>query len=160
MTVRPKKFENISGRQIAGEATSGPETSSFDGSVTRMIGWPVEAWLRCQAGMLKATEPAATGWFERRREGANAVLSTFEKLAKCNDLQEAVSIQRDWFEGTMRRLDSDLHAIADQAVALSQEAMAVTRYAAQTSSEIVGLATTTATQAASRQSEVVEQAAE
>ncbi len=159
MTVRQKRFENVGGRQIAGEMASSPESASFDGSITRMIRWPVEAWLRCQAGMLKATEPAATGWFERRREGANAVLSTFEKLAKCSDLQEAVSIQRDWFEGTLRRLDSDLHAIADQAVALSQEAMAVTRYAAQTSSEIVGLAAT-ASPSNRTAGEVVDQAAE
>ncbi len=140
MAAKTRKFENTEERQISGAATPGIDVSPLDSSVTRMIGWPVEAWLRCQANMLKAAEPAAAGWIERRRDGANAVLNTFEKLAKCNDLQEAVSIHRDWFEGTMRRLDSDLHAIADQAVALSQEAMAATRYAAQTSTEIVGLA--------------------
>lgn len=156
MAAKSKKFEEIGVRQIAGVTASGAETPSLDISITRMIGWPVEAWLRCQAGMLKAAEPAATGWIERRREGANAVFSTFEKLAKCGDLQEAVSIHRDWFEGTMRRLDSDLHAFADQAVALSHEAMAATRYAAQTSSEIVGLAPNTS----ARNEEVVEEAAE
>lgn len=156
MAAKSKKFEEIGGRQIAGVTASGPETPSLDISITRLIGWPVEAWLRCQAGMLKAAEPTATGWIERRREGANAAFSTFEKLAKCSDLQEAVSIHRDWFEGTMRRLDSDLHAFADQAVALSHEAMAATRYAAQTSSEMVGLAQNTPT----RSDEVVEEAAE
>jgi len=156
MAAKTKKFEEIGGRQIAGVTAPSTESPSFDVSITRLIGWPVEAWLRCQAGMLKATEPTASGWIERRREGATAAFSTFEKLAKCSDLQEAVSIHRDWFEGTMRRLDSDLHALADQAVALSHEAMAATRYAAQTSSEIVGLTQSTST----RQDEVVDEAAE
>jgi len=154
MAVKPKKFESVGGREISGSAAP-IEPPAFDNSITRMIGWPVDAWLRCQAGVLKAAEPAATGWIERRREGANAVFSTFEKLAKCSDLQEVVSIQRDWLEGTMRRLDSDLHALADQAVALSQEAMAATRYVAQTSTEIVNLTA----QAAARGDEAVEQAA-
>ena len=39
----------------------------FDASITRMIGWPVEAWLRAQAGILQASQPLATGWLERRR---------------------------------------------------------------------------------------------
>jgi len=164
MAVKTKKFESV-GRQISSDIAQSAETPAyiaqsaetpaFSGSITQMIGWPVEAWLRCQEGVLKATEPAATGWIERRREGANAIFSTFEKLAKCNDLQEAVSIHRDWLEGTMRRLDSDLHALADQAVALSHEAMAATRYAAQTSSEMVNLTA----QASARNEEAVEEAA-
>lgn len=156
MAVKTKKFENISGRQLSGVAAPSVESTQLDPSITRMIGWPVEAWLRCQEGVLKASEPAAMGWIERRREGVNAAFSTFEKLAKCSDLQEAATIQRDWLEGTMRRLDSDLHALADQAVALSHEAMAATRYAAQTSSDIVNLTT----QASARNEEAVEEAAE
>jgi hypothetical protein len=155
MAVKQKKFESVGGREMSGPPAPSLEPLALNGSITRMIGWPVEAWLRCQEGVLKAVEPAATGWIERRREGAYAVFSTFEKLAKCSDLQEAASIQRDWLEGTMRRLDSDLHAFADHAVALSQEAMAATRYAAQTSTEIVTLTT----QTAGRSDDVVEQAA-
>ena len=156
MAAKSKKFEDIGGRQIAGVPAASADAPAADISITRLIGWPVEAWLRCQAGLLKAAEPTTTGWIERRREGANAAFSTFEKLTKCSDLQEAVSIHRDWFEGTLRRFDSDLHALADQAVALSQEAMAATRYAAQTSTEIVGLTPG----ALARSDEVVEQAAE
>lgn len=111
-----------------------------DGSVARMVSWPIEAWLRCQAGMLKAAEPAATGWIERRRAAATSTLDTIERLAGCSDLQEVASIQRSWFEDSMKRLDSDLHALADQALALSQEAMSATRYVAQTSAEVVALA--------------------
>jgi hypothetical protein len=145
MTPRMRKNETTGEEQISGTTASDlplPDlpSPSFDESMTRLMVWPVETWLRCHAGMLKATEPTATGWIARRREGATAVLNTFEKLAKCNDLQEIASIHRDWIEGTLLRLDSDLHALADHAVALSHEAMTATRDAAQTSTEIVGLA--------------------
>lgn len=123
--------------QMSGEAMA-RDLPLFDASVTRMMGWPIEVWLRCQAGMLKVAQPAASGWIARRRDAATATLDTLEKLASCNDLQEAAALQRAWFEGSMKRLDSDLHAFADHAVALSQEAMSATRYAAQTTSEAVG----------------------
>jgi hypothetical protein len=123
----------------------------FDSSVTRMFSWPVEAWLRCQAGMLKAAEPAATGWIERRRAAATSTLETLERLAGCNDLQEVASIQRGWFEDSLKRFDSDLHALADQALAVSQEAMSATRYAAQTSAEVVALVTQPVSRAAEQQ---------
>lgn len=112
----------------------------FDGSMARMFGWPVEAWLRAQAGILQASQPVAAGWLERRRAAATATLETLERLANCNDFQEAASIQRNWFEDSMKRLDSDLHAFADQALAVSREAMSATRYAAQTSADVVALA--------------------
>jgi hypothetical protein len=112
----------------------------FDGSVARMLGWPVEAWLRAQAGILQASQPLATGWFERRQAAAAATLDTIERLANCNDLKEAASIQRSWVEDSMKRFDSDLHAFADQALAVSREAMSATRYAAQTSADVVALA--------------------
>jgi hypothetical protein len=112
----------------------------FDGSVVRMLSWPVEAWLRAQAGILQASQPVATGWLERRRAAATATLVTIERLATCNDLKEAASIQRGWFEDSMKRFDSDLNAFADQALAVSREAMSATRYAAQTSADVVALA--------------------
>ena len=112
----------------------------FDPSIARMLSWPVEAWLRAQAGILQASEPVASGWLERRRAAATATLDTIERLATCNDLKEAASIQRNWFEDSMKRLDSDLHALADQALAVSHEAMSATRYVAQTSADVVALA--------------------
>jgi hypothetical protein len=112
----------------------------YDESITRFASWPVEAWLRCQAGFLKAAEPAATGWIERRRAAVNASLDALARLSSCGDLQEAAAIQRNWLEESMKRFDSDLHALADQALAISQEAMSATRYAAQTSAEVVALA--------------------
>ena len=112
----------------------------FDASIARMIGWPVEAWLRAQAGILQASQPVATGWLERRRAAATATLDTLERLANCSDLKEAASIQRSWFEDSMKRFDSDLHAFADQALAVSHEAMSATSYVAQTSADVVALA--------------------
>jgi len=155
MTTRTRKLETTHERTDTGTPLSSREFSLLDGTITRAMGWPVEAWLRCQAGILKAVEPTAAGWIERRREAATAALNAFEKLATCSDLQEVASIHRDWLDGTMRRLDSDLHALADHAVALSHEAMTATRYAAQTSSEVVGLVV----HSSARDEEPVEQAA-
>jgi hypothetical protein len=124
--------------ESAAEAVS--QLPFFDGSVARMLSWPVEAWLRAQAGILQASQPVATGWIERRRDAATATLETLERLANCSDLKEAASIQRSWFEDSMKRLDSDLHAFADQALAVSREAMSATRYAAQTSADVVAFA--------------------
>src|SRR6185437_16810832 len=70
----------------------------FDSSDLRMLNWPVEAWLRAQAGMLQASQPVATGWLERRYAATTSTLDTLERLANCNDFKEAASIQRSWFE--------------------------------------------------------------
>ncbi len=157
MAPRMRKLENIDESQGPSATTPDLESPAFDASMTRLMVWPIETWLRCQAGMLKAAEPAASGWIARRREGATAVLNTFEKLAKCSDLQEVASIHRDWIEGTLQRLDSDLHALANHAVALSHEAVAATRHAAQASTEIVELAAQASSH--SENEAVVEQAA-
>lgn len=124
------------------------ELPFFDGSMARMMSWPVEAWLRAQAGILKASAPVATGWLERRRDAATAALETLERLANCHDLKEATAIQRGWFEDSMKRLDSDLDAFTGQALAVSREAMSATRYAAQSSADVVALAIQPAQRAA------------
>ena len=131
------------------------DSENFETSFTRMVGWPVELWLRTQAGIFKAIEPMATGWIERQSEAVTAAFDTVEKLAHCNDLNEVATVQRNWLEGSMRRLDANLHALADQAVALSQEAVSATRYAAQSSSEMAGVAMPPA----ARQEHAIEQAA-
>lgn len=157
MTPKMRKLENADEGQGFGATAPDLRPPSFDESITRLMVWPVESWLRCQAGMLKATEPTATAWIARRREGVAAVLDTFEKLAKCTDLQEVAAIQREWIDGSLRRLDSDLHALADHAVALSHEATVATRDAAQTSTEIVGFAVQASTPSANEPA--IEQAA-
>ncbi len=133
----------------------GSESVAVEGAVTQILCGPVDAWLRCQASMLKAIEPAAANWIERRRDAANATLDAWEKLASCNDLNELAAIQRGWLDGAMKRFDADLHALADHAAALSHEAMSATRHAAQTSSEVVGMIAAPIL----RQQETVEQAA-
>lgn len=148
MTTKTRKTETMTTKPFN-------DASSPDASLTALIGWPIEAWLRCQAGVLDAAKPVADGWIERRREAAKATLDAFERLATCSDIQEVASIHRDWLEGSMQRLDADLHAFADHAVAVSHEAVTATRYAAQTSSE----AAARVAAPAFRQDEAIEQAA-
>jgi len=101
---------------------------------------PFEFWLRCQHDVLTAVEPVAMGWLERRREAAQALLETIEKMASCGNLGEVASVQREWLDGAMKRLESDIQALGEHAKVISQEAVSVTRYAAQTSTEAVSLA--------------------
>ena len=149
MTTRTRKVETPGGR---------PETESADSgmSIDAMIGWPLDTWLRCQAGMLKATEPIANGWIERRRQGANAAFDAFEKLAACGDIREAASVQREWFEGSMKRLDADLRAFVEHATSLSQEAVAATRREAEIASAVTSFAPPAPTR---RQERTIERAA-
>lgn len=105
------------------------------GTIAQMMARPFEIWLRWQADMLKAAEPVTTGWLERRREGTEAALEAIEKLAACRDLSEAASIHSDWLDGAMKRLNSDIEVLTEQAMAMSREAFTASRNATQTSSE-------------------------
>lgn len=166
-TPKPRKFEGSLDVAESAAAKTEAQTNEtinvlpfFEGNIARIMGWPVEMLLRYHSGMLKAAEPMASGWIERRREAATSMLETIEKLAHCNDFQEAASIQREWFEGTIRRLDTDWHALADHAVSCSQEAMEATRQVAQTSSEAASAAmrnTSALAQSAAARGEAVAQ---
>src|SRR5579864_9533963 len=76
------------------------------------LAWPLDHLLHLQAELLKAAEPSLNGWLDRRREGTTAVLRAFEKLAACRDFGEALSIQSEWIDGAMKRLDRDVQALA------------------------------------------------
>ena len=106
---------------------------------------PTAAKLQNDAASAETSLATMIGW----------PIDAFARLASCSDLQEAASIHREWLEGTMRRLDADLHAIADHAVAVSNEAVTATRYAAQSSSEAMSRAAAPVF----RQDEAIEQAA-
>jgi Phasin protein len=106
----------------------------FEG-MTQMWTRPVQACLRWQAEMLKATEPVAMGWFERQLDATYFALEKLEKLAHCGDLGEAVEIQREWFEAAAKRLTSELEKLTEQATSLSREAVSATRGAMHPVSE-------------------------
>jgi len=96
----------------------------LDSSLANMATRPLEIWLRWQADILRAVEPASVAWLERRREGAATALEALEKLARCADLTEAAAVQRDWLDGAVRRLRADVAALTDQTLLLSQETVA------------------------------------
>jgi hypothetical protein len=158
MAVRTQKLASPDDpRESVTESKMG--SPFLDGSFARMMGWPVEVWLRCQAGLLKAAQPAASDWIERRRDAATSTLQTLEKLSCCSDLNQVAAVQRNWFEDMVRRFDSELQAIADQALAVSREALSATRYAAETSSEVASYAIQPLQRAAQEQQQRVETAA-
>jgi hypothetical protein len=112
----------------------------FDGSLLQMFARPLQVCLRLQADLLRATEPFSAEWLERRREGVDAALEALEKLTRCTDLAEAASVQRAWFDGTIKRLNSDIEAMTAHVTALSGEAVAAARSATQAPSGAISSA--------------------
>jgi hypothetical protein len=109
----------------------------FDGSIAQLVTRPLEICLRLQADLLKSAQPLTMDWLERRREGTDAALEALYKLTRCTDLAEAASVQREWFDGAVKRLNSDVAALTEQLIARSEEAVAATRNAAQPPSEAI-----------------------
>lgn len=108
----------------------------------RMTLYPLEAWLQWQASMLNAAAPAMADWIERRREGTDAALKTVARLATCDDVSDASQIQREWLEGEMARLQSDMRALGQQAFLWSQESVKASQSAAQAVQDVAAAATT------------------
>ena len=131
------------------EGASGGAPASFpgvDARMTRMMAWPVELWLRSQADMIKAAEPVATGWLERRREDAEAALRALERLSTCPGLSDAATVQREWLDGAMRRLEADMRALTGPATFWSHETITAAREATERLSEAATSATQWAVQ--------------
>jgi Phasin protein len=103
--------------------------------VTQIWTRPLEACLRWQAEMLKAAEPMAMGWFERQLEATHMTLDTVERLSRCSDLGEAANIQREWIDGTVKRLTAELAKFTEQATSLSREAVSASREAMHSAAE-------------------------
>ena len=116
------------------------EFPRFDGSMMHIWMRPMVACLRWQVDMVNATEPVAMDWFARQRVASRTALAMVEKLALCRDLSEAISIQREWFEGAVKRMIVNVETLAEQAASLSREAVAATRDAAQSFSEVLPVA--------------------
>ena len=103
--------------------------------MTRMIAAPTEAWLQWQADALKTIEPLMKGWLERRREATAATMDTIDRLTRCGDLAEAAQIQSEWIDGAIKRLNTDFQTLTEHAMSLSQEAVTVSRRAAQSAAD-------------------------
>jgi len=108
---------------------------SADQPPTRMFVWPFEMMLRFQANVANAIQETTVSWAQRRREAAQDVVETFERLVHCRDIGEAVSIQQEWLENNLRRLDEDFDALAHQGANLSHRAAASAREAVGQSSD-------------------------
>ena len=107
---------------------------SFDQPPARMFAWPLEMMLRFNASVANAIQESAVNWAQRRQEAAEEAVETFERLVHCRDLGEAVSIQQEWLENNIRRLDEDFGALANQGANLSHRAASSARDAVGKSS--------------------------
>jgi hypothetical protein len=107
---------------------------SSDQPSARMFVWPLEMMLRFNASIANAIQESTVSWAQRRQEAADNAVETFERLVHCQDLGEAVSIQQEWVENNIRRLDQDFGALTDQGANLSHRAASTARDAVGKSS--------------------------
>jgi len=94
---------------------------------TRMFVWPLEMMLRFNASIANAVQESTVSWAQRRQEATENAAETFERLVRCRDLGEAVSIQQEWIENNIRRLDENFGALADQGTKLTRRAASTAR---------------------------------
>lgn len=110
--------------------------NGFNGSTMRMVGWPIEAWLRWQAEVLDAVAPVASEWLARRREGTASALRAIERLRNCADVADCAKIQSDWAQEASKRLVADFRSLTNSAW-LWRQASAKAGHGALTADESV-----------------------
>lgn len=93
-----------------------------DRQAAKMMLWPAEYVLRLQADALCAGGVALKDWLDRRREGADAVLEAWDKLAACHDAQTAAAIHQSWLDGAMKRLALDIDAMTNHMIGIARGA--------------------------------------
>jgi hypothetical protein len=85
---------------------------------------PIEMILEFNVGIINAFQSATASWMRRRQEAARDTIESFEKLVHCRDIGEAMTVQREWIERSMHRLDEDLNPLASHTDTLREAASA------------------------------------
>lgn len=122
------------------EAEEAPRSSLADfmrpdGHTMHALVWPMEFWLRYQSDMLKALEPLAGHWLQRRREGLEAAVNAVERIAAAPNLADGIAAQHAWIDGAMQRLGADLKEMSGPAMLWSERAVAAVREVSHVSAE-------------------------
>jgi hypothetical protein len=110
-------------------------SSPFDGGSARMFVWPFEMMLRFNANMANALHESTVAWAERRQEAAEQTADAFERLVQSRDLVEAVTIHQEWLENSIRRLDEDVNAAANQGTKIARGATSTAKEGIQRTSD-------------------------
>ena len=110
---------------------------SFDQPAAYVFMWPIEMMLRFNANVANTFQEAANSWTERRREAAEDAIETFDKLVRSRDLGEAVTVQQEWLENSIRRIDEDFNSFAAETRDFSHRATEGARQAISRSSGVV-----------------------
>ncbi|HXR86262.1 MAG TPA: phasin family protein [Stellaceae bacterium] len=108
----------------------------MDQPTARLFAWPLEMMLRFNANVANAIQENTVSWAQRRQQAAEDAVETFERLVHCRDIGEAVSIQQEWVENNIRRLDEDFGALAHQGATLSRRAASTARDAVGKSANV------------------------
>lgn len=85
---------------------------------------PIEMILEFNVGLINTFQSATASWMRRRQEAARDIIESFEKLIHCRDIGEAMTVQREWVERSIHRLDEDLNPLANHTETLREAASA------------------------------------
>lgn len=83
---------------------------------------PLDAILRFNVDVINSFQSAAINWVRRRQEAIKDTAECFESLIRSRDISEAMTIQREWVQRSMHRLDKDLSPVAIQTSEMVSEA--------------------------------------
>lgn len=98
-------------------------TSFFNFQPTMPFAMSTE-WLGVHAQMLATMQTMTERWFEHRRRGFDALMSTMAKLSSCKDPAEFAAAQQQWVSESSERLAEEITALRADALALAQTATA------------------------------------
>ena len=108
---------------------------SPDNSIAESFTRPIETILRFNVDVISSFQSATVGWVRRRQEAVTDSVASFEKLLRSQDISEAMTIQREWAQRSMRRLDEDLTPVAIQTSEMLKEEVSGGERAVATMSE-------------------------
>jgi hypothetical protein len=82
----------------------------------------LEAWFEAQTELLASIDTLSHDWLRRRREGLDAAREAVARLSRCRDPAEMFRAQQDWFEGVLRRAQSDITAVNNGIASMTRAA--------------------------------------
>lgn len=93
-------------------------TQGVPDAVKAAVQRQADLFWRAQLQSLDAMQTLTTGWFDRRREGAEAARTAVAAVCSCTDPLEVLRACQNWTTGSMERIAADMLALQSQASAL------------------------------------------
>ena len=132
-------IETGSTKEIMVTNFASKSTPSSGTSSAEIFTRPIGIILQFNADVINAFQSATVSWVQRRQEALKDTIAAFEKMGHCQDISEAMTIQREWMKRSMHRLDEDFSSLTSQTSDMLQEAGPAEAHAPANMSEVAHL---------------------